>query len=375
MRYAKTASGMLLAASMALTCMTACSSDETAADAPSADAAAAPAPSAPDAGGGAPPDASSVTPDSEAGTMPETCTPRDTDSPPKSASYPMKLAGQDAWIHDEKSPAGYFHTYDAITVGTGSQRTARKLHVFLPRSYVAGCKRYPVVYMNDGDTAFFPGSVGKTWDVQGVLTDEYAKKSLPEMIVVAVHPLDRDREYTHAPWLAGRTCCEVPGYAAYLATALKPFVDGAYRTLSGPSDTIIVGSSHGGLASFYVAATRAEFGKAIAMSSSFWAGLDELTIGGPLSTSALMQAAGPGLTSHQPRLYLDWGLVRTGGTHNAVIEERATARGAEMATLLTSSFGYVKDKTLFTVEDPQGEHDELSWRRRLGKALALVLKP
>jgi len=316
------------------------------------------------------------------GTTPETCAPRDTDAPPKSASYLVKIAGQDAWIHDEKSPAGYFHTFDALRVGTGAQLTPRKVHVFLPRSYVngagsnGGCKRYPVLYINDGDTAFFASSVGKTWDVQSVLAEGYTAKSFGETIVVAIHPLERNREYTHAPWLSGRSCCEVSAYGTYLATAVKSFVDGAYRTLSGPSDTIIAGSSHGGLASFYVASTHPDtFGKAIAMSSSFWAGLDEVTIGGPLSASALMQAAGPGLTSKKPRLYLDWGLVRTGGTHNSIIEDRATARGTEMASLLTSSYGYVNDKTLFTVEDPQGEHDELSWKRRLGYALSVMLKP
>jgi enterochelin esterase-like enzyme len=305
----------------------------------------------------------------------ETCTPRDTDAAPKSASYPMKLAGQDAWIHDEKSPAGYFHTYDAIALGG----TSRKVHVFLPRSYpsyAGGCRRYPVVYMNDGNTAFFPGSVGKTWDVQGVLTDGYAAKLFEEVIVVAVHPLERDREYTHAPWLAGRSCCEVSAYATYLAEAMKPFIDGAYRTRTSAKDTTIVGSSHGGLAAFHVASTRPSvFGNAVAMSSSFWAGLDEVTTGGPLSSSALMLAAGPGLSKAKPRLYLDWGLVRTGGVHNSVIEDRATSRGSEMAALLTSSYGYTKDKTLFTVEDPQGEHDELSWKRRLGHALSLVLAP
>jgi hypothetical protein len=310
---------------------------------------------------------------------PESCAPRDTDAPPKAASFPVTLAGQAAWIHDERSPAGYFHTFDALALGGGVEGAARKVHVFLPRSYPAGCKRYPVVYMNDGDTAFFAGAFGKSWDVQAVLTESYAAGLLPEVIVVAVHPLERDREYTHAPWLAGRACCDAPAYVAYLADALKPFVDGAYRTRRGPSDTVIAGSSHGGLAAFLTASTRpAVFGKAIAMSSSFWAGLDDRatsSIGGPLATSALMQAAGPGLLGARPRLYLDWGLVRTGGDFNAVIEERATARGREMRALLLGSYGYALGQSLLTVEDPLGEHEENSWHRRFGHALAVVLGP
>jgi len=299
------------------------------------------------------------------------CRTRDTDAPPRAASFPARLAGQDAWIHDERSAAGYFHTYDALTLGPDT----RKIHVFLPRSYPAGCQRYPVLYMHDGDAVFFPGPVGKTWDVQRVLEQAYAAQQIREVIVVAVHPLEREREYTHVPWLPGHACCGLPTYTDYLADVLKAFVDGAYRTDSGPQQTIIAGSSHGGLAAFYAATVRGDvFGRAIAMSSSLWVGLDSITVGGPLSTSALMQASAPGLAA-RPRLYLDWGLIRTGGTHNSLIEARATARGREMAGLLQQSYGYVPGVDLLTVEDPQGEHDEDSWRRRLGPALQFILRP
>lgn len=304
------------------------------------------------------------------------CAPRDTDTAPKAASFPVTLAGQAAWIHDEKSPAGYFHTFDTLAVGPNP--VPRKVHVFLPRTYgTSGCKRYPVLYFNDGDTTFFPGGAGnKSWDVADVLTKAYAASTFGEVIVVAVHPLEREREYTHAPWLGGHACCGLPAYTSYLADAVKPFIDGAYRTKSGPADTVIVGSSHGGLAAFWIATSRPlVFGKAIAMSSSFWAGLDEVFVGGPLATSSLLAAAGPGLTTGKPRLYMDWGLVRTGGTHNAIIEARATARSIEMRDLLVANYGYVAGKTLFTTEDPQGEHDENSWHRRLGHALAVVLGP
>ena len=308
---------------------------------------------------------------------PEPCSPRDTDSAPKDVSYPTKLSGRDAWIHDEKSPAGYFHTFDALQLGTGVEGAARKIHVFLPRSYTTGCTRYPVVYMNDGDTAFFAGAVGKSWDMQTVLAEGYAARQLPEMIVVAVHPLEREREYTHTSWLPSQACCGLPLYVDYLSGALKPFIDGAYRTRSGPADNVILGSSHGGLASFYTAALRSEvFGKVIGMSSSFWVGLDSgIAVGGPLDTSDLMRTLAPKLLARRPRVYLDWGLVRTGGANNAVIEDRATVRGREMSSLLVASYGYTKNNDLFTVEDAQGEHDELSWRRRVGNALKVMLGP
>ncbi|MCA9586578.1 MAG: hypothetical protein KC657_14575 [Myxococcales bacterium] len=313
----------------------------------------------------------------DAGADRETCTPRDTDTPPRASSFPAKLAGQDAWIHDPAFSAGYFHTFDALRVG-GAGSEAHKVHVFLPRSYVTGsCARYPVVYFHDGDTTFFRGGgANKTWDVAGVLATAYAARTVPEVIVVAVQPNERDREYTHTSWLPGRACCGVRDYTSWLAGALKPFVDGAYRTKADAGSTVIVGSSHGGLAAYWAAATRPDvFGRAIAMSSSFWAGLDRGGPGGPLASSSLMTSTEATLRAGKPRLYIDWGLVRTGGEHNAIIEAAATARGVEMRDLLTSSYGYTLGTDLFAVEDPAGEHEEVSWGRRLGRALELVLTP
>jgi len=66
----------------------------------------------------------------------------------------------------------------------------------------------------------------------------------------------------------------------------------------------------------------------------------------------------------RPRVWIDWGLVRTGGVHNELIEAAATTRGIEMRDLLKSKYGYVENDELFWQEDPQGEHDEDSWSRR-----------
>ena len=305
--------------------------------------------------------------------MTETCTPRDTDALPKTETYAAKLAGQDAWIHSDGSAAGYFHTFDVLKLGSAP---AHKVHVLLPKDYAKDCARYPVIYFHDGNTTFWKGgAVNKTWDVQAALAKGYAGGTIPRVIVVAIEPIERNREYTHAPWLVGQSCCEVAAYVTWLADSLKPFIDGAYRTRAAAKDTTIAGSSHGGLAAFITATSRPEaFGNAIAMSSSFWAGLDGTDKNGPLSTSALVTNAASGLAK-KPRLYIDWGLVRTGGEHNSIIEDLATKRGIEMRDLLVASYGYTLDKDLFAIEDGEGGHDEESWARRIGPALEKILAP
>jgi pimeloyl-ACP methyl ester carboxylesterase len=287
------------------------------------------------------------------------------------------LGGQAGWFHDEGFASGVFHTFDALAVG-GAGDLGRKVHVFLPRDYGSSGAAYPVIYMNDGDTAFWPSGAGKSWDIAEALAELYKDDAFGRVLVVAVHPIDRRLEYTHTPYAPGRPSGGLAAYTDYVADRLKGFVDAHYRTLPGPEGAAIVGSSHGGLASFFMATRRPDrFGKAVSMSPSFWAGLDPVHggdyPGGPLAESPLVAAVSKTLankTPHpRPKIWIDWGLIRTGGVHNERIEASAAQRGKEMVELLQNSFNYQLGSDLFAFEDPRGEHDELSWSRRFPAAM------
>ena len=258
----------------------------------------------------------------------------DTDSSEQAATG-FRKGGQDAFFHDEGNSSGFFHTYDRLSLGRDD--APRKVHVFVPRDYEVSGKSYPVIYMNDGDTAFFAGGLGKSWEMGNVLREAYAKKLAPEVIVVAVHSLAREREYTHVAWGPGRECCALDGYADYLALRLKPFIDSTYRTQRGSATTALVGSSHGGLAAFYTAMKHPRaFGTVVAMSSSFWVGVDASPLSlGDLAESELWRRTSRWLAAGaRPRVYLDWGLVRSGGFQNSFVEAMATREGRAMAGLL-----------------------------------------
>lgn len=285
--------------------------------------------------------------------------------------------GQTAWFHDEGHSGGFFHTYDAFQIA-GPQDVPRKVHLFIPRDYETSQEHYPVIYMNDGDTAFFPGGpVNKSWQMAEILSSLYATDQIRKVIVVAICPLNRDREYTHAP-VYNHDCCGVDAYASYVAQRVKPFVDQNYRTLPDAQNTMILGSSHGGLAAFYLATHYPDQFRLVgALSSSFWVGLDSMPLELPfvrsLRSSQLMDGARRTLQDRSKplKIYLDWGLVRSGGYHNSFIEERATVRGREMRDLLNHEFGYQMNQTLFVVEDPSGEHTEEAWSRRMPHVLKL----
>ena len=290
---------------------------------------------------------------------------------PQPDAYPVSIAGQTAWVHDEGFTSGYFHTYDELTL-PGPDERPRKVHVLVPREYTESCNRYPVVYMNDGETTFWPGGPGdKSWDVAQGLEGLYAEGAIPEVIVVAVHAIDRNYEYSHTAWAPDVECCGVETYADYLADGVKAFIDANYRTQPEPERTAIVGSSRGGLCAFVVANLRPDaFRMAGCLSSSFWLGLEPVWggdfSGGPLSTSKLLDMTKGTLSdpSLRPTLWIDWGLVFTGGFHNEVIEKNAAEYGPEMVALLQQEYGYTDGQDLSWMEDPIGEHDEISWARR-----------
>lgn len=290
---------------------------------------------------------------------------------------PFTIGGQNGWYYDHGHWAGYFHTYDNFQPSNidGKQRT---IHVFLPRDYEYSQESYPVIYMNDGDTAFFSaGQYYKSWNMGQILTRLYVTNQIRRVIVVAICPIDRNYEYTHAPIKEGNWG-GLEAYSDYVALMIKPFVDNNYRTLSSPENSMILGASHGGLAAFYMAMRYPkQFNCVASLSPSFWVGLDSMIdprflnlsadLLGSLEYSALMFAGLKTLEDPQlqPKIYLDWGLIREGGYHNSFNEARATVRGREMRDLLINKFGYRYNENLFVVEDPIGQHSEESWSGRM----------
>jgi hypothetical protein len=297
-------------------------------------------------------------------------------------SRPLKVGGQQAFVHDEGHPAGTFHTYDALDVsdvsdGAGGGFPPRKVHVFLPRRPSIG--PMPVVYMHDGNTAFWPGGVAHScWDV----ADAVARAG-KNVIVVAIHPHDRNAEYTHVDWSGGRRPWgKLPDYATYVSTRLVPFIDAHYPSDPRPAARAVVGSSHGGLASFYIATRHPDvFGFAGCMSPSFFSGIEPPPYGpgeAPLRDASIVADVFDDVltdVSRRPKVWMCWGLRRDGGDHNSVVEHLATKRGREMATLL-ADVGYDHhavadaevpraDATLWTRSDRRGGHDETSWGARL----------
>ena len=139
-----------------------------------------------------------------------------------------------------------------------------RLRVHVPPGYDENTlTRYPVVYMQDGQNLFFPEEAfqGQEWAVDETSHTLRAMRAVEDMIIVGIYSDDRMREYTR------------PGYEAYARSLAEEIVPEEQRLLRGGGDRryrSVMGSSLGGVVSFYTAWEHADvFGSAICMSSTF----------------------------------------------------------------------------------------------------------
>lgn len=224
---------------------------------------------------------------------------------------------------------------------------SRSLRIYLPPSYAENpAKRYPVLYMHDGQNLFDAktASYGVEWGVDETVNRLVATGAMDEVIVVGIdNTPDRIPEYT--------PCCDpkygggkLDAYEAFIIETVKPYVDKTLRTLPGRETTAIMGSSLGGIASVYIAERHPElFSKAGGVSSSFWWNK------GLMTTNPV----------HVPvKFYLD------AGTHDDGLEETTKMRDAMLAQ------GYRADQDLYFYKAEGGSHNEKSWAARVDKPLA-----
>jgi predicted alpha/beta superfamily hydrolase len=147
-------------------------------------------------------------------------------------------------------------------------KRSRRIWIYLPADYANSTKKYPVLYMHDGQNLFNEAtSYAGEWGVDETL-DSMKKKC----IVVGIDNGLMKRMNEYNPYNNERFG---PGegkqYIDFIAKTLKPYIDKKYRTLKDKNNTIIVGSSMGGLISMYAIVIYPNvFGAAGVFSPSFW---------------------------------------------------------------------------------------------------------
>ncbi|MBI5372144.1 MAG: alpha/beta hydrolase [Sphingobacteriales bacterium] len=147
-------------------------------------------------------------------------------------------------------------------------KRTRRVWIYLPPGYSEG-KKYPVLYMQDGQNVFEDtSSYSGEWGV-----DEYLDTAKAgECIVVAVDHGGAKRLNEYNPYTSERFGAgEGDAYVDFIVKTLKPFIDKKYQTARGRRHTFITGSSMGGLISMYAVLKYPKvFGGAGVFSPAFW---------------------------------------------------------------------------------------------------------
>ena len=148
----------------------------------------------------------------------------------------------------------------------------RRIWIYLPPDYNTSNKSYPVMYMHDGQNLFDTAtSYAGEWEVDETLNKLYQEKGF-ELIVIGIDNGGEKRMDEYSPWKIGKYGGgEGDAYVDFIIKTLKPYVDDKYRTKSDNNNTAIMGSSMGGLISYYAGLKHPEiFGKAGVFSPYFW---------------------------------------------------------------------------------------------------------
>ena len=246
----------------------------------------------------------------------------------------------------------------------------RHVSVWLPPGYQAQTsKRYRVVYMSDGQNLFDPriANTGQDWGVDEAMTRlTDAGEIEPAIVVAAWSSPSRGVEYS--PWH------DAEKYARFLIDELMPRVNSEFRTLRGPENTFHMGSSMGGLLSFYLTTHHPKvfggcgcisthFPLSEAMAAKYFSGATQSK--SPDQTPYIEHDIANGvLLPKGVRMWLDHG---TQGLDASYAPSHESVR----QWLLRQGFIENQDFVMRAFEG--ADHNEASWRARLDLPLRFLL--
>lgn len=229
-------------------------------------------------------------------------------------------------------------------------RYTRDIIILFPPDYYKNThKRYPVLYMHDGQNVIDPRtSLTKVdWGIDETVDKLYKEGKMQEIIVVGIYNSpDRLTEYSDSP--VGND------YMDFLIHELKPFIDSKYRTLPDRKNTATMGSSMGGLISFLLVWKHSDvFSKAACLSTWFPNDNDK-------AYKMVENYQGP---KKDIKIYLDHG--------DRGMESVAVEPVQRMRDLLIQK-GFIPGKDLDYYYAKGAEHNEASWAARLSRPVLFL---
>jgi predicted alpha/beta superfamily hydrolase len=241
----------------------------------------------------------------------------------------------------------------------------RDVLVYLPPGYRLNRKRrYPVLYMHDGQNVFDAATsfAGVEWGVDETAERLIREELIEPLIVVAVANMGERRIDEYAPTRGvidarakkkKRSRGLARQYGEFLIEELKPFIDKKYRTKPETEFTGLGGSSLGGLVTLAIGILYSHaFTRLMVMSPSIW--WDDFAI--YRLVDSIEQKA-------PLRIWLDTGTSEPGWE-----------QARELCNRLVEKDWKVGDDLLY-MEAEGADHSEGAWAERVEPALRFLFPP
>jgi predicted alpha/beta superfamily hydrolase len=229
--------------------------------------------------------------------------------------------------------------------------------VYVPQAFNDDPNRFfPVLYLHDGQNLFDPETSfikGNYWRVGETADAMIASGEVEPLVVVGIYNTGVKRIDDYTPVedrrLGGG---KADAYGQMLVEELKPFVAHQYRTLAGPENCGMGGSSLGGLVTLYLGMRYPDvYGKLAVLSPSVW-WRDRVIL---KYLNRIPHQTGQ-------RIWLDIG---TNEGRRAMPDARALKR-------MLIKKGWRPGKDLEYREIPGGQHSEYAWAERVGPMLKFL---
>jgi enterochelin esterase-like enzyme len=245
-------------------------------------------------------------------------------------------------------------------------RNSRFLRVWLPPGYddaESARRRYPVLYLNDGQNLFEPSTsfTGVEWQVDETAERLIRESQIPPMIIVGIDHAQKDRFREYMPHRSlSPMMLRVQGhrYPNFLLKEVMPFIARNYRVAIGSENTGLGGSSLGALISLYTVSVHPGwFGRLLLESPSLWA------------SNRQMIKDSRAIRQWPERIFL------AAGTQEAGREDRDRSVVDDVRELAgVFRRGGLNDQRLRLVIEDGASHNEAAWARRFPDALTFLFE-
>lgn len=235
----------------------------------------------------------------------------------------------------------------------------RDVIVCLPPGYESSReRRYPVLYLHDGQNLFDPATAfaGNDWGLGQLAEDLIYRGEVEPLIIVGIYNAGPKRiaDYTPVRDRRGRGG-RGRAYGKLVVDDLKPFIDREYRTLPDASNTGLGGSSLGGLVTLYLGLQYPRvFSKLIIMSPSIW-----------WANRAILREVRKLRRKPAEKIWLDVGACE-GDCAGVVLRNTLELKNALIQK------GWKLGHDLAFMLDEGGGHNEKAWGHRMRDALKFL---